>query len=97
MKKILSALTILAVVALGVTGALAVIPHVHSHDLNHSQHTTCPVYQASVGHLDAGLAETPAPFFIEFVFAFLVLLPFFFTSSVFSSDVRLRAPPAFSL
>ncbi len=34
-------------------GALAVVPHAHGHDLDHSSHKSCPVHQKGLHSSDA--------------------------------------------
>ncbi|MGH7197572.1 MAG: hypothetical protein ACREH5_02370 [Candidatus Omnitrophota bacterium] len=93
MRKFLTVLFIFALAALSMTGALAVIPHGHGDDLDHSRHASCPVHQA-------GLQTTA---FVLAVWAFALLLQvavrhelaesFFISFSRFNSP-SLRAPPS---
>lgn len=92
MKKSLAFLTVLAVLLFGVAGALAVIPHGHGDDFDHSKHASCPVYQAGL--------HAPAFALFSAVFAFFLITAarhvsseprfFFFTHLTYTS---LRAPP----
>ena len=93
MKKLLTLLTILAIVCLGVVGALAVVPHAHGNDLNHSHHKDCPVYQFGLGHTVADISVINA---IVALFLFSYLLAFQKTLPIIVSGktTLLRGPPA---
>ena len=95
MKKALSLVVILSVLFLGIVGALAVIPHVHGKDFNHSQHETCPVYQFGIGNVHADVFHVDVIVAL-FLFCFLIeiqkILPVFFSRSF----AHLRAPPVVS-
>jgi len=91
-KKALVVLAIFAVVCLGVVDALAVIPHTHGHDLNHSHHETCPVFQlslcnvhADVFHLNVIITLFLLSYLIEFQKSLFVIFS--------RSFAYLRAPP----
>jgi hypothetical protein len=92
MRKFLSVLGILAVLCVSVTGALAVIPHGHGDDLDHSKHAACPIFQAGI--LSAGFILATVGFAALFYKAarHISIEPsfFFFTRSTYAS---LRAPP----
>lgn len=93
MKKFLVCLSVLAIACVSITGALAIVPHGHGDDLDHSQHESCPVYQA-------GLQSTV---FIVAVWAFALFLhvavrhesrePFFLFFTRLT-PASLRAPPS---
>ncbi len=92
MKKLLCVLSVVAVVALGIVGALAVVPHAHGNDFKHAQHESCPVYQMGLAHCNAAFSAV-----ISFVFfAFIVWRK---TASAFCAEKSpfffafLRAPP----
>ena len=95
MKKTLSLAIVLSVLFFGIVGALAVIPHVHGKDFNHSQHETCPVYQFGVSNVHADIS-CAAVIIALFLFCFLIeikkSLPVFFSHS----SAHSRAPPAVS-
>lgn len=92
-KKILVFLTAVGVFSLGLVGALAVVPHVHGHDLDHSSHSTCPVHQvASVSVFAAVFAAVLVTFARTVSFRKERKLSFVFFSPAFF--LRLRAPPA---
>lgn len=92
MKKVFSILLVAGVLCVGLTGALAVVPHVHGRDFNHSQHETCPVHQLSLHPLH--LASVEAAFLVVFLAACFgrifsaKVFPFVFHEFLF-----LRAPP----
>lgn len=92
LKKLLVVAAVTGVVALGVLGALAVVPHAHGHDYNHSSHEACPVHQAA-------LLSVHAVVFAAVVVVFAVLVSFRREHRLsfvrFSPDLflRLRAPP----
>jgi len=92
MKKFFSVLTIVAVISLGVVGALAVVPHVHGKDLDHSKHETCPVYQFSLQNLNAAIASFISAAVLFLFFYFIHVRKSFSFAQHFSS-VSLRAPP----
>ena len=95
MKKKLSLLLVASILFFGVVGALAVVPHVHGKDFNHSQHETCPVYQFGIGHVHADVFHV-AVVAAFFLFCFLVEIqkssPVFFSRSL----AHPRAPPVVS-
>jgi hypothetical protein len=95
MKKFFVILGVLAIACVSVTGALAVVPHGHDGDLDHSRHTACPVYQAGLHSL-----ECVSPVFSFFIaFLFLCFFKEKHTPSfprIFRSHSLLRAPPIFS-
>jgi len=91
-KKICAGLSVAAILVSAFLAGLAVIPHVHERDLDHSQHKSCPVYQKSFHSAD-GIVD-PVPLF----FAIPLCAGFVFLSSKprlhrgrFS--VSSRAPP----
>jgi hypothetical protein len=92
MKKFLTLLGIFAILCVSVTGALAVIPHGHGDDLDHSKHAACPVFQAGI--LSAGFILATAGFaaLLDKAARHISIEPsfFFFTRSTYAS---LRAPP----
>ena len=95
MKKFLVVLTILAVVCLGVLGALAIAPHAHGNDLNHSHHKDCPVYQFGLGNVHADIAAVNAVialFLFSYCVAFQKALPII----VSGKSTFLRGPPVLS-
>ena len=95
MKKFLAALAIVAVMGFGIVGALAVIPHTHGKDFNHSQHQTCPVYQFGISNVHADVSHVDfivALFIFCFLIEFQKSVPVFFTRSL----THPRAPPAIS-
>jgi len=95
MKKVFCVLFVIAIVVLGVLGALAVLPHAHGHDFHHSQHENCPVYQFSISHSNAMQAGTVFFAFFGLSFFLLILLLTSF-SKPFNYFFSLRAPPCFS-
>ena len=92
MKKILAGFVICAVVVLGILGALAIIPHAHGHDTDHSQHETCPVHQFNLIHTGATVTSVFALSFI-FLAAYLEIIKKSFSYIVIRSFAFLRAPP----
>ena len=93
MKKKLSLLLVTSILFFGVVGALAVIPHVHGKDFNHSHHETCPVYQFGIGNVHADVSQA------DVIVAFLLLcflIEIQKSSAVvfLRSFAHLRAPPA---
>ena len=93
MKKCLAGLSIVAVLFLGIVGALAVIPHTHGHDVDHSKHQSCPVYQFGIQNTHAAVDDAVVFSFV-FVFCFILFTEcqkFSGASVLFS---RLRAPAA---
>ena len=91
-KKLLSVQTILGIVCLGVLGALAVIPHTHGNDLNHSHHKDCPVYQFGLGHTAADSSVVNviiALFLFSYLVAFQKTLPIIVSGKI----SLLRGPP----
>jgi hypothetical protein len=93
MKKFLAGFVLCSVVVLGIIGALAVIPHVHGNDTDHSQHETCPVHQFNLIHTGATVA---AVFVLTFIFlaACLEIVKKSFIYISVRSFALLRAPPA---
>ena len=95
MRKALSVVVVSSVLFFGVVGALAVIPHVHGKDFNHSQHETCPVYQFGISNVHADVSHVSVIIAL-FLFCFLIKiqkrLPIFFSRSL----AHPRAPPAVS-
>ena len=92
MKKFLAALAIAAIFSLAIVGALAIVPHTHGSDLNHSKHSTCPVYQFGLHGFQAAFSV----FYLVFVLgAAAFFLPHDFdTGFGFSGYFSLlRAPP----
>lgn len=93
MKKLLTLLTIAAIICLGVLGALAVVPHTHGNDLNHSHHKDCPIYQFGLGNVHADITAVNAVialFLFSYLIAFQKTLPI-----VVSGKISfLRGPPA---
>ena len=94
-RKCLAALAIIGVLALGIVGALAVVPHAHDKDYNHSRHETCPVYQFGLSNVHADLFHVDVILAL-FLFGFLIetqkSLSIFFSRSF----AYLRAPPVVS-
>jgi hypothetical protein len=92
-KKFLALLIILLIFAFGAVGALSVVPHAHGNDFDHSQHSSCPIYQFSVHGFNA----------ITSLFRAIVILlatfyiPFnkmSFSPIVYHPIILSRAPPA---
>jgi hypothetical protein len=92
MKKLLTIAAIFAIVLLGITGALAVIPHAHGDDFDHSKHQTCPVYQAGLHAPALALFGVVFSLFLAAASRYVSGEPlfFFFTRLTHTS---LRAPP----
>lgn len=93
MKKFLAGLVICSVVVLGIIGALAVIPHVHGNDTDHSQHETCPIHQFNLIHTGATVATVFTLIFI-FLAAYLEIVKKSFVYTSVHLFASLRAPPA---
>lgn len=94
-SKFIAVLLTVAVVLAGGAQALAVVPHVHGHDADHSAHSTCPVHQAQLASFCAPevsgssiFAAEPCDFHVEAADAGLVPQNRFFQGF-------LRAPPSF--
>jgi hypothetical protein len=92
MKKFFSILLVFSVVLLALLGALAVLPHAHPGDFNHSQHPACPVYQLALHAFD-GLVLCWGLLCLVFVWTFFSTKKFLVLVSCFSSNISLRAPP----
>jgi hypothetical protein len=92
MKRTLSILAVVAVLFLGVVGALAVIPHAHGKDFDHSEHATCPIYQLSLQNFSAVFPDVlaAAAFFLFCYFVSFKKDGYF---SSHSSVISSRAPP----
>lgn len=92
MKKFLSGIFIVLFAAGSVVAGLNVLPHAHGQDFDHSQHKTCPVYQAG-----------QAAFFAEEAVAQVLVFSLFVSFILFSKEKHsefspeifssLRAPP----
>ena len=85
-------LTVLGVLCLGILGALAVIPHAHGNDLNHSHHKDCPVYQFGLGHTVADVSvinAIVALLLFSYLIAFQKTLPIIVSGKI----SLLRGPP----
>ena len=93
MKKSLSILAIAAIVFLGVVGALAVVPHTHGNDFDHSKHATCPVYQFSLQGFNAVFTSFSIAT-VLFQFCYFVSLKKNSFLRSYLSFVSSRAPPA---
>ena len=93
MKKALSVLTILAIICLGVLGALAVLPHAHGNDLNHSHHKDCPVYQFGLDNVHADIVTINAVIAL-FLFSYSLLFQKTLPIVVSGKISFLRGPPA---
>ena len=94
-QKFVAALAVAAMVCVAGVGALSVVPHVHGGDLDHSKHSTCPVYQFSL-HSFQGVFEV---FCLIAVFCFVRILAkprFIFQSFATDPIARLRSPPVSS-
>ena len=92
MRKCLSLFVIIAVVALGLVGALALVPHSHGTDTDHSRHQTCPIYQFSLAHIGVHTLS------LEVIAALFVSCFFIAVRKVKTYDfdlffLSLRAPP----
>ena len=92
MKKLLAVVSIVAVLFLGVVGALAVIPHTHGNDYNHSKHESCPVYQFGVQKIHATEASVVV-FSLVFVLQFVLFQETRSFSGVYRLFSYLRSPP----
>ena len=92
MKKVLSVLLIAAVIILAFMGALAVIPHVHGSDTDHSSHKICPVYQVSLYSLDMTVFAAVSLFLI-FLIQFFKAKKNLFGYYFFYTTLSSRAPP----
>jgi hypothetical protein len=95
MKRILSVFFIVCAVSMALMGGLAVLPHAHGHDFDHSQHKACPVYQLSL-HSHDGLAAESAVFVVLFAFTFLAGVRPKLISEPQRYFLSPRAPPAAS-
>ncbi|MBI4353009.1 MAG: hypothetical protein HY593_03690 [Candidatus Omnitrophica bacterium] len=96
MRKFLVVLGVFVVLAAGLGGALALLPHAHSGEIDHAKHQDCPLYQIGshlVGFTDLG--KTALPVFFLFLFCLSWDCPAFYESH--SELVSTRAPPAFPL
>jgi hypothetical protein len=91
-KKLLAICGILVLAAASISGALAVLPHSHGHDLVHSQHKTCPVHQASAHILHFSVLGISLIFVAFFAGQSLNTKPFFVSSPHLNRSF-LRAPP----
>lgn len=92
MKRILAIIGIVTILAMGLVGALSVVPHSHGKDFNHSQHENCPIHQFS----HVGFSAITA-LFAHLIFFFLRAYIHGFervTSTFFTINYSyLRAPP----
>ena len=95
MKKKLSLFIAASVFALGIVGALAVVPHVHGKDFNHSQHQTCPIYQFGIGNVHADVSHA-AVIIALFIFCFLIEIRKVSHTFFSRSSAHSRAPPILS-
>ncbi len=93
MKKLLAVLTVVAVIALGVIGALAVTPHAHGGDLTHSQNKDCPVYQFGLGHAHADIVTVNVVVAL-FLFAYCITIQKSLPYVVSGRISFLRGPPS---
>ncbi|MBI4432326.1 MAG: hypothetical protein HY592_02445 [Candidatus Omnitrophica bacterium] len=92
MKKTILCLAVAAVLAAGVMGGLSLLPHTHGDDVDHSQHTTCPIHQFGLQGFQAEAVDfQAAPLF--FIVAFLFLMGMLSFRSVSHFFHSLRAPP----
>jgi hypothetical protein len=91
-KKLFVLFVLAAVVSSFGLAALNVLPHTHGTDLDHSQHTACPVHQASLLHADSEpiSATVLSVYFLITVFLGLSQTPL---SSQTTSYASSRAPP----
>ena len=71
MKKLLSILTIIAVVSLGIMGALSAIPHTHGKDDDHATHNSCPICQFTI----QGFSATTITFNEVTTLSFVLVCP----------------------
>lgn len=92
MKKSLAVLAIVAVFSLGIIGALAIVPHIHGDDTDHSKNQGCAVHQAATVILGGSVS------------IFVLICGFAFVARIVSdgeqafvsystSSLFLRAPP----
>lgn len=92
MKRIVSVIFVLCVASAALVGGLAVLPHAHDHDFDHSQHKSCPVYQAGLHVSDATVIIHGFAFFIV-ALALITQSSSGIPSRVFHHSSYLRAPP----
>jgi len=96
MKKFLSILAIAFIVSFSILGALSSIPHAHGHDLDHSRHESCPLYQFNLANPSGNFSIFEVSIFLLLIFFLLAYLRSnpvssnYFSIKSFSS----RAPPA---
>ena len=93
MRKLLAVLSIVAVLFLGIVGALAVVPHTHGNDYNHSKHENCPVYQFGVQKVHATEAAAVV-FSLVFVLQFILFQENHSFLGIHHLFSYLRGPPA---
>jgi hypothetical protein len=94
MKKFFLILLVLAFAVAGVAGALAVVPHGHDEDFDHSKHASCPVYQAQLQGTNALIPSMVFLVFVSLVLFFLKTSSFVCPPSFSFLFSSLRAPPA---
>ncbi len=93
MRKSLSVLAVIAIIFAALGGALAVIPHTHGKDVDHSHHSSCPLYQISLHHFEAFVAALKIA--VAFLFlSFLLLREVHLFHAPSPCSAYLRAPPA---
>lgn len=93
MKKLTTIFIISAVLCMGVVGALALMPHAHGEDLDHSQHSSCAVHQFAQSGIQTDAAQ--GNFFIALFFVCYLLFLQKSSPVVFSRLTQsLRGPPS---
>lgn len=91
-KRMFSVLLVAAVCGFSASSALAVLPHTHGEDQNHSKHATCPVHQAAHQGFHAAIEVSPS-IGSSFEAPFLASAEFF-SPAALPVPVRVsRAPP----
>jgi len=95
MRKFLALLTVVGVIVLTFVGALSVVPHAHGHDLDHSTHKSCPVYQFCFHGFDAWVGLFGG-IVVLFSVGFVWLQKKDVPLSFFTCTASSRAPPALS-
>lgn len=92
MKKFLVLILLAAVALAGGAAALAVVPHCHEDDLDHSRHGDCAVHQAQ-GFLLGTAVVALTLFHAPLRESFEPTARAFFSPSFLSNPRDLRAPP----
>ena len=95
MKKSLAFLAILSVLVLGAVSALSVVPHAHGNDLDHSKHSSCPIYQISIHGFNAVINLFKAIVVLS-VISFICFGKKYAPPAVCRQFVLSRAPPVLS-